>query len=309
MAYDFLGLVNDLNSRLNEVKLTTSNFANAVGWYDDAKTSVNSAIRHVLQHTNEWPFIHTEKTQYLTPGVNEYDLPTDLLTADIDSFRIKKNTTLLVNRTEPLDLMTYQRYSRDYRQYEDVDTVAVSVGTPLVMGGSQTGTTLIMDGLTSAPSIKDAFTIAGLSNTYIISAVTDDTGGQYTVTITEALESTPDDDAVITFLPYSVDDKAGVPAKVAFTQNNKFILVPNPNRAYKLIYEYHASPDDLSAHNDTTVIPEKFRYIIRDGSAYYGYLFRENIDASRMAWRSFEKGLQNMEQILVNKHRLEARPV
>ena len=31
MAYDFLGLVNDVNRRLNEVSLTSSNFDTATG--------------------------------------------------------------------------------------------------------------------------------------------------------------------------------------------------------------------------------------------------------------------------------------
>lgn len=34
MAYDFIGLVNDVNRRLNEVELTTSNFATAQGYYN-----------------------------------------------------------------------------------------------------------------------------------------------------------------------------------------------------------------------------------------------------------------------------------
>ena len=43
MAYDYLGLVNDVNRRLNEVELTTSNFINATGEYSMIKDAVNSA--------------------------------------------------------------------------------------------------------------------------------------------------------------------------------------------------------------------------------------------------------------------------
>jgi hypothetical protein len=32
MAYEFLGLVNDINRRLNEVELTSANFATAAGF-------------------------------------------------------------------------------------------------------------------------------------------------------------------------------------------------------------------------------------------------------------------------------------
>ena len=49
MAYNFLGLVNDINHRLNEVALTSSNFATAVGYYSIAKDAVNSAVRHINQ--------------------------------------------------------------------------------------------------------------------------------------------------------------------------------------------------------------------------------------------------------------------
>jgi len=45
MAYDYLGLVNDVNRRLNEVELTSSNFAAATGEYSMIKDAVNSAIR------------------------------------------------------------------------------------------------------------------------------------------------------------------------------------------------------------------------------------------------------------------------
>ena len=49
MAYDYLGLVNDVNRRLNEVELTSANFASTTGYYSFAKDSVNSAIRHINQ--------------------------------------------------------------------------------------------------------------------------------------------------------------------------------------------------------------------------------------------------------------------
>ena len=41
MAYDFLGLVNDVNRRLNEVSLTSSNFDTATGEYGMIKDAVN----------------------------------------------------------------------------------------------------------------------------------------------------------------------------------------------------------------------------------------------------------------------------
>ena len=40
MAYDFLELVNKINRRLNEVELTSSNFATAKGAYASIKDSI-----------------------------------------------------------------------------------------------------------------------------------------------------------------------------------------------------------------------------------------------------------------------------
>ena len=43
MAYNYLSLVNQINRRLNEVELSSSNFATATGFYSQAKDAVNSS--------------------------------------------------------------------------------------------------------------------------------------------------------------------------------------------------------------------------------------------------------------------------
>jgi len=72
-------------------------------------------------------------------------------------------------------------------------------GTPLVKGASQSGLTLIMDGLTSSPQIQEAFTISGVSGTSTITAVTNNGSNTYTVTLDANLASSPADNASITF--------------------------------------------------------------------------------------------------------------
>lgn len=74
-----------------------------------------------------------------------------------------------------------------------------SYGTVLVNGGSQTGSTLIVDGLTGVPQAGDTFTIAGVNLTYIITAVPTVTSGGATLAISPALDSSPANDAAITF--------------------------------------------------------------------------------------------------------------
>jgi hypothetical protein len=122
MAYNFLGLVNDVNRRLNEVELTSSNFASAKGFYSQAKDAVNAAIQEINQQQFEWPFNYVEQEETLTAGVTRYAFPTDARTVDIDSFRIKFDATL-DNDTRKLQVLNYEEYlSRYVDQEYNTDT-------------------------------------------------------------------------------------------------------------------------------------------------------------------------------------------
>lgn len=113
MAYDFIGLVNDINRRLNEVELTSANFSSATGFYSAAKDSVNSAIRFLNQHEYEWPFNHVEQEDTLTSGEVRYAFPNDMKVVDLETFRIKRNDTFN-NRTEKLRVLSYEEYLEKY---------------------------------------------------------------------------------------------------------------------------------------------------------------------------------------------------
>lgn len=78
-----------------------------------------------------------------------------------------------------------------------------SYGTVLVNGGSQTGATLIIDGLTDIPQIGDTFSVAGIEKVYTVLAVPTVTAGAATVSIFPALASSPADNAVVTWLSHS----------------------------------------------------------------------------------------------------------
>lgn len=112
-AYNFLGLVNDVNRRLNEVELTSANFAAATGFYSSAKDSINSALQYLGQNQFEWPFNHFTKDQTLTAGTTRYAYPSDAKTIDFDSFRIKRNSTFN-NTTQKLQIIAYEDYLENY---------------------------------------------------------------------------------------------------------------------------------------------------------------------------------------------------
>lgn len=113
MAYTFLSLTNDINKRFNEVELTSSNFANATGFYSAAKDAVNAAIRDINHTHYEWPFNHVNKTLVLEVGTTRYDYEDDANTVDFDTFRIQRDDTL-GNETVKLEIISYEDYLKSY---------------------------------------------------------------------------------------------------------------------------------------------------------------------------------------------------
>ena len=96
---------------------------------------------------------------------------------------------------------TLEKFAEDDSTSLDCSTTSTlsQRGTPLVKGASQSGLTLIIDGLTSSPQIQEEFTINGVTGTYRITAITNNGGGTYTCTLNQNLASSPSDNAVITF--------------------------------------------------------------------------------------------------------------
>jgi len=117
MAYNYLGLVNDVNRRLNEVELTSANFTATTGFYSFAKDAVNSAIRHINQEEFEWPFNHAEETEVLLPGEVRYSMPYDAKTINMNSFRIRRDADLGVE-TVKLKVLNYEEFLDKYADSE-----------------------------------------------------------------------------------------------------------------------------------------------------------------------------------------------
>ena len=87
--------------------------------------------------------------------------------------------------------------------YQKYDTAHVpSFGGPVVQGGSQTGTTLLIANIDQSPVAGDSFVIAGNATVYVIATggvVYNSTTKQATLTLTSNLASSPADKAAITF--------------------------------------------------------------------------------------------------------------
>jgi len=123
MAYNYLELVNDLNRRVNETELATSNFPTATGFYNTAKDAINSSIRLLNQEAFQWPFNFAEQEDTLTAGTLRYSIPANAKTIDYNTFRIKRNATF-GNETVLLKTLDYEEYLGKYvdDEYNTTDT-------------------------------------------------------------------------------------------------------------------------------------------------------------------------------------------
>ena len=92
-----------------------------------------------------------------------------------------------------------------------------------------------------------------------------------------------------------------VPGSILPVPNALYILSPEPNKAYEVVYEYYTFPTDLSGATDTTNIPERFRHIIIDGAMYHAYMFRSNSQAATIAKQKFDEGIKHMRSQLINR--------
>ena len=123
-------------------------------------------------------------------------------------------------------------------------------GTVLVNGAGQTGSSLVVDGLTSTPKTGDTFSVAGIELVYTVTADATVTSGGATLAINPALASSPADNAAITFLSASRDAATKYRfEKYRISTTEKICGVDSVNVPF--IYdgtnftELHAAPNDV----------------------------------------------------------------
>ena len=103
-------------------------------------------------------------------------------------------------------------------------------GTVLVNGASQTGSSLVVDGLDSTPQLGDVFKIAGVDKIYTVTATPTVTSGGATIAIDPALASSPADNAVITFLSTSRENAGKTRfSRYNYTGTEKIAIVDGIN--------------------------------------------------------------------------------
>jgi hypothetical protein len=97
-------------------------------------------------------------------------------------------------------------------------------------------------------------------------------------------------------------NKRTVPTFVFQTPSLEYGVIPAPDQAYELLYEYYRIPVDLESPDDVPDIPERFRHVIADGAMFYAYMFRGNEQSAGISKQKYEEGVKRMRSMLVNRY-------
>ena len=287
MAETYLTLTNKVIARLNEVALTSANFTNARGIQVQCQNAVNESIRFINQREFNYPFNHATETKTLTAGVVRYSLPTSTKTVDYHTFRIVKDSDL-GNNGYKLGMLDYNDYiNRVVNQEDEISTT--------------TTTTTHTDSVTTITlSSTSGFDSAG---TIVVGNETITYTGTTSTTFTGCTRGASSTTAasIASGVTVAQFDGGGVPEYVVRTPDNNYLFYPFPNKSYSVKFDYYTFPSDLSAHGDTTSIPDRFAPVIVDGATAFVYQYRGETQQYQLNMQRFEQGIKNMQTLLVNK--------
>ena len=287
MAESYLTLTNKVLARLNEVQLTSSNFTNARGIQVQAQNAINESVRYINQKEFQYPFNHSTKTETLVPGTVRYSIPTTAKTVDYNTFRMVKDSDL-GNGGYKLGILDYNDYINSYITQEDEITT-----TNLDGALTDSATTVTVNSTTGFDSTGTIF-IGNEQITYTGTSSTTFTGATRGANDTTAAAHS-DDTQVAQF------EQGGVPQYVSRTPDNNFLLYPFPTKGFSLKYDFFSFPTDMSAHSDTTTIPDRFAAVIIDGATAFVYQYRGETNQYQLNFARFEQGIKNMQTLLVNR--------
>ena len=287
MAETFLTHTNRVIARLNEVQLTSSDFASSRGIQTQCKNAVNEAVRYINQKEFQYPFNHSTKTQTLTAGTVKYSIPTDAKTVDYNTFRLVKDSDLSTSGGR-LPILNYNDYVNAYITQEDE-----IVTTTLSQSHTDSVTTITVASTTGFDSSGTLF-IGNEQVTYTGTTSTTFTGATRGTGSTTASAH----DSGVQVAQFT---DGGLPQFIVRTPDNNYLLYPFPTKSYSIKFDYFTFPSDMSAHGDTTSIPDRFAPIIADGATAFEYQYRGETAQYQLNMQRFEQGIKNMQTLLVNR--------
>ena len=97
-------------------------------------------------------------------------------------------------------------------------------------------------------------------------------------------------------------DKFADPEYVYTTYNDEIGLTPIPDTSNRTLeFDYYVSHTDLTAHDDTSIIPTRFEPVVNARAKYYTHLFRSDVQSAQFSLKEYEDGIKRMRIELLNR--------
>jgi hypothetical protein len=94
----------------------------------------------------------------------------------------------------------------------------------------------------------------------------------------------------------------GAPVYVYQTYGNSFGISPTPDSStYEVEYTYWSYPTELTAYDDSNVIPQRWDYVVVEGALVDMMRHRSNSDNAMMHLQSFQEGIREMRRVLLDE--------
>jgi len=288
MAETYLTLTNKVIARLNEVALTSATFSSARGIQVQCQNSINESIRYINQKEFQYPFNHSTDTEVLTAGVARYSIPATAKTVDYNTFRVVKDSDLSVVGGR-LRVLNYNEYINAFiTQEDDVNSTTTSTTH------TNSVTTITVTSTSGFDSSGTLF-IGNEEITY--------TAIGSSTTFTGCVRGANSTTAAIIASGVTVTqfNGGGVPEFIVRTPDNNYLLYPFPRKSYTIKFDFFTFPTDMTVHDSTTTVPDRFAAIIVDGATAFVYQYRGETQQYQLNMDRFEQGIKNMQTLLINR--------
>ena len=277
---NYLEIVNGILSELNEVPLTSSNFATAKGIQSFVKDAVNRAYLDIVNENPEAPWLATVCADEPYGG-NEF---VDTVEGQRWYF-LKKNSSGSHGTAEDFSRVDWEHF---YLTTDEVGTCSTA-------------------GVCSNPAFTTADTCISNGHTwthYDTEEVCTAAGETWTAT-----HSVPHTRTNLKFITLEQwhklhrmnDDKSkdtesyGIPQRVFMSPcGRKFGLSPMPDKVYRVFFFAWNQVPLLTNYDDKILFPEQWTSVLSARARYYVWQFKENVQLAALALEEYKRGTKLM---------------
>lgn len=285
MSRTYLELTNEILSELNEVKLTSSNFANATGIQAYVKEAINRAYADIVNENPEAPWLLTNDAQ--DDDASEYGNYFIDTVVGQRWYYLKKHSSGTSGTAPDFGRVDWDSFYLTTDNVGTCDTI----------------------GVCSDVAYTDANSCITAGNTwtdYDYQTVCEDNAGIWTDTHTS-----PYVRENLSYIPFEEwkdhyresDDNAkdtatySEPVRIIMNPDGRrFGISPLPDKVYRIYFTAWNQFQRLSTHDDLPLFSEQWTSVLVSRARQSAYMFKDQTTLSQLANQDYKRGLRNLKE-------------